>query len=86
MTEPINNKQKGIFIMKTNFKKSFTKALGVAAVVAVLAACASTTLEQQIAMKEPGSWDFAVQSTPTQTNYIRIYDSPGKLGFFKFEY
>jgi hypothetical protein len=49
-------------------------------------ACASTTLEQQIAVKEPGSWDFKYVVPDANAQYIRIYDSPGKVGFFLYEF
>ena len=71
--------------MKTNFK-TIAKALGAVAVVAMLAACASTTLEQQIAVKEIGSWDFKINLKAGGTEYIRIYDALGKVGWFKYEY
>jgi hypothetical protein len=53
---------------------------------ATLTGCASTTLEQQIAVKEPGSWDFAVKNASGSTEYVRIYDNPDKVGWFKYEY
>jgi hypothetical protein len=82
----MNNKQQGVFNMKTNFKKLIAATGLVAVATAILVGCASTTLEQQIAVKEAGSWDFAVKSASGGTNYIRIYDSPGKVGWFKYEY
>jgi hypothetical protein len=72
--------------MKTVHKKSFAVSGLVAVAVAVLVGCATQTLEQQIAVKEPGSWDFKVDKKAGGTEYIRIYDSPGKLGWFKYEY
>ena len=71
--------------MKTSHKRILAACLA-ASLAATLSGCASTTLEQQIAVQEPGSWDFAVKNAAGSTEYTRIYDSPGKLGFFKFEY
>jgi hypothetical protein len=71
--------------------RSARRLLGVAALGAsllglvLLTACQQIPLEQQIAVKEPGSWDFRTD-TAGGTEYIRIYDSPGKLGWFKYEY
>ena len=72
--------------MKTSYKLILAACLA-ASLAATLSGCASTTLEQQIAVKEPGSWDFAV-FVPSRggTEYIRIYDAPGKVGWFKYEY
>ncbi len=62
-------------------------ALCIAApLLATLSGCAGPTLEQQIAVKEPGSWDFKVKNSAGSWEYIRIYDAPGKVGYFKFEY
>jgi hypothetical protein len=80
----MNNKQQGVFTMKSNFK-TFAKALGAIAVAVVLTACATQTLEQQIAVKEPGSWDFITKNS-RGVEYVRIYDSPEKVGWFKYEY
>lgn len=71
--------------MKRSHKLILAACLA-ASLAATLSGCASTTLEQQIAVKEVGSWDFAVKSVSGGTNYIRIYDSPGKVGWFKYEY
>jgi hypothetical protein len=79
-----NNKPKGIY-MKTLNKLFKPVAMAVVA-AALLAACKSMPLEEQIAVKEPGSWDFAAKNAAGSTEYIRIYDSPGKVGWFKFEY
>lgn len=80
----MNNKQKGNS-MKTSYKLILAACLA-GSLAATLLGCASTTLEQQIAVKEAGSWDFAVKSASRGVEYIRIYDSPGKVGYFKFEY
>jgi hypothetical protein len=53
---------------------------------ATLTGCASTTLEQQIAVKEAGSWDFKSGGGSTRVQYVRIYDTPGKVGWSVFEY
>jgi hypothetical protein len=79
-----NNKPKGIS-MKPAYKRILTACLA-ASLAATLSGCASTTLEQQIAVKEAGSWDFVIHTKAGQTKYIRIYDSPGKVGYFKYEY
>lgn len=76
----------GKFTMKTNSKKMMSRIGYVVIATALLMACASTTLEQQIAVKEPGSWDFKYVGTDRVDTYIRIYDSPGKVGWFKYEY
>lgn len=71
--------------MKPSHKLILAACLA-ASLAATLSGCASTTLEQQIAVKEPGSWDFSVKNAAGSTEYIRIYDSPGKVGYFKYEY
>lgn len=71
--------------MKTSYKLILAACLA-ASLAATLSGCASTTLEQQIAVKEAGSWDFRVKNAAGSTEYIRIYDSPGKVGWFKYEY
>jgi hypothetical protein len=79
-----NNKPKGTS-MKPSHKLILAACLA-ASLAATLYGCASTTLEQQIAVKEPGSWDFQAKNRSGTMEYIRIYDSPGKLGWFKYEY
>jgi hypothetical protein len=64
-----------------NMKLKF-KILLITAMVVFIAACATQSLEQQIAVKEPGSWDFKSVSE----GYVRIFDDQGKIGWFKFEY
>lgn len=71
--------------MKTSFKLVLAAALA-GSLAATLSGCASTTLEQQIAVKEPGSWDFRLDKKSGGTEYIRIYDTPDKVGWFKYEY
>jgi len=51
-----NNKPKGNS-MKPSHKLILVACLA-ASLAATLYGCASTTLEQQIAVKEAGSWDF----------------------------
>jgi hypothetical protein len=80
----MNDKQTGAS-MKTTHKLILAACLA-ASLAAALSGCASTTLEQQIALKEVGSWDFQVKNASGATEYIRIYDSPGKVGYFKYEY
>jgi hypothetical protein len=76
--------KKGIS-MKPTYKLILAAALA-ASLATTLSGCAGPTLEQQIAVKEPGSWDFKINLKAGGTNYIRIYDTPGKLGWFKYEY
>ena len=71
--------------MKTSYKLILAACLA-GSLAATLLGCASTTLEQQIAVKEAGSWDFVIHTKAGETKYIRIYDSPGKVGWFKYEY
>ncbi len=71
--------------MKPSYKLILAAALA-ASLATTLSGCAGPTLEQQIAVKEPGSWDFKVDKKSGGTEYIRIYDSPEKLGWFKYEY
>jgi hypothetical protein len=80
-----NNKPKGIY-MKTSYKLILAACLA-ASLAGTLTGCKQIPLEQEIAVKEPGSWDFAVKSSNHSGNaYVRIYDSPEKLGWFKYEY
>jgi hypothetical protein len=78
----MNNKQQGVFTMKTLTKLFRPLAMAVVA-AALLAACRSMPLEEQIAVKEPGSWDFKSVSSE---RYIRIYDNPEKVGSILYEY
>jgi hypothetical protein len=71
--------------MKTSHKLILAACLA-ASLAAALSGCASTTLEQQIAVKEPGSWDFKWVGNGGREQYIRIYDSPTKVGWFLYEY
>lgn len=71
--------------MKTSYKLILAAALA-ASLAATLSGCKQMPLEQEMGAKEPGSWDFAVKNEAGSTEYIRIYDSPGKLGWFKYEY
>ena len=71
--------------MKPSHKLILAACLA-ASLAATLSGCASTTLEQQIAVKEPGSWDFKINLKAGGTEYVRIYDAPGKVGWFKYEY
>lgn len=67
-------------------RKLILAACLAASLAATLSGCASTTLEQQIAVKEAGSWDFQVKNRSGATEYIRIYDGPGKVGWFLYQY
>jgi hypothetical protein len=80
----MNNNQTGNFMKKT-FKFFLTACL-VGSLAATLSGCATTTLEQQIAVKEPGSWDFKYNQTGGGVGYIRIYDSLDKTGWTVNEY
>ena len=71
--------------MKTSYKLILAACLA-ASLAATLSGCASTTLEQQIAVKEAGSWDFKHVRVGGREQYIRIYDTPGKVGYFVFEF
>ena len=71
--------------MKPSHKLILAAALA-ASLAATLSGCAGPTLEQQIAVKEPGSWDFRLDKKSGGTEYIRIYDTPDKVGWFKYEY
>lgn len=71
--------------MKTSYKLILAACLAVP-FAATLTGCASTTLEQQIAVKEPGSRDFKHVRIGGREQYIRIYDTPGKVGYFVFEF
>ena len=71
--------------MKPSHKLILAACLA-ASLATVLYGCASTTLEQQIAVKEPGSWDFKHVRIGGREQYIRIYDTPGKVGYFVFEF
>jgi hypothetical protein len=75
--------------MKTTPRKMMTRIGYAVIATALLVACASTTLEQQIAVKEPGSWDFksrALDVNGEPKRIVRIHDKPGKVGFEVFEY
>jgi hypothetical protein len=75
--------------MKTNFKKLIAATGFIAAATTILVGCASQPLEQQIAVKEAGSWDFKTKTLDANgepKRIVRIYDKPGKLGFEVFEY
>lgn len=74
--------------MKTSYKLILAACL-TGSLAATLSGCASTTLEQQIAVKEPGSWDFKSKNLDAKgepKRIVRIYDKPGKVGFEVFEY
>lgn len=71
--------------MKPSYKLILAACLA-ASLAATLYGCASTTLEQQIAVKEPGSWDFKAKNASGTWEYLRIYDSPGKVGWFLYQY
>ena len=71
--------------MKPSHKLILVACLA-ASLAATLSGCASTTLEQQIAVKEAGTYDFKINLKTGGTEYIRIYDAPGKVGWFKYEY
>jgi hypothetical protein len=72
--------------MKPSLKLILAASLA-ASLAATLSGCASTTLEQQIAVKEPGSWDFKYASNISGGyGYLRIYDNPSKIGWIVNEY
>ena len=71
--------------MKPSHKLILVACLA-ASLAATLYGCASTTLEQQIAVKEAGTYDFKINLKTGGTEYVRIYDHPGKVGFLKYEY
>jgi hypothetical protein len=74
--------------MKIVHKKIFAIS-GLAAVsFTVLVGCATQTLEQQIAVKEPGAWDFKSIDLRLSGGYryTRLYDKPGKVGWEVMEY
>jgi hypothetical protein len=78
-----NNKPKGIYMKTLN--KLFKPVVIAVVAAALLAACKSMPLEEQIAVKEPGSWDFRVIGG-VRDQYVRVFDGPGKVGWTIIEY
>ena len=68
--------------MKT-IKTLATTLATVLALSTLLVGCKQIPLEEQIAVKEPNSWDI---KSVSGKRYIRIYDSPEKLGWFIYEF
>ena len=71
--------------MKTIKTLATTLATAVA-LSTLLVGCKQMPLEEQIAVKEPYSWDFKVIMRDGSTRILRIYDGPDKLGYFVYEY